>query len=583
MQFRCSHEIYSIHQAIFHLTFPERSDVMKRLTMGSRLVILLFFAVAGVMRAQVTESWASRYAGPGTGTDQPNAVAVDAGGNVHVTGSSQSGGFASEDFATIKYGPDGDTLWVKRFNGTGGGSDFANAIALDADGDVYVTGQSWGLTSAYDYLTIKYNADGDTVWTRRYNGSRNGGDIPHSIAVDGTGNVYVTGESEGLVGTHGIYEDYVTIKYTLAGDEAWAARYNGLAGDYDRANAIAVDNLGNVYVTGVSDGGSSGSGAPFFDYATLKYDSAGTFEWVMTYNGPGSDDDEATSIAVDDSGHVYVTGKTQDDLSDLDYTTIRYSTSGVVEWLAVYDGPASNADEATDLVVDGIGNAYVTGKSYGGASMDFDYATIKYNALGDTVWVRRYNGPASDDDGASEIALDMSGNVYVAGYSSGMSTGFDFATLKYDAVGDQQWEIRYTNLGSAGSSDVPNGLAVDSVANVYVAGMSALDYATVKYTQSTTSVETGGNGVPDGFSLFQNYPNPFNPTTTIQFEVGHLSLVILKVYDLLGREVATLVNESKESGRHVVPFDASGLASGVYVYKLEAGGFVEAKRLVLLK
>jgi len=102
------------------------------------------------------------------------------------------------------------------------------------------------------------------------------------------------------------------------------------------------------------------------------------------------------------------------------------------------------------------------------------------------------------------------------------------------------------------------------------------------WTFTATGVENEVSG-PTGFALSQNFPNPFNPTTSIKFNVGERANVTLKVFDMLGREVATLVNEVKESGSYDVNFDAAKLASGTYVYKLTAGNFVETKKMVLLK
>ena len=99
------------------------------------------------------------------------------------------------------------------------------------------------------------------------------------------------------------------------------------------------------------------------------------------------------------------------------------------------------------------------------------------------------------------------------------------------------------------------------------------------------AVEDDVAGLPGRFSLAQNYPNPFNPSTTIQYSipVGTYDRTSLRVYDVLGREVATLVNEVKQAGRYTVQFDGSGLASGVYMYRLQAGNFVEVKKLVLVR
>jgi hypothetical protein len=98
-----------------------------------------------------------------------------------------------------------------------------------------------------------------------------------------------------------------------------------------------------------------------------------------------------------------------------------------------------------------------------------------------------------------------------------------------------------------------------------------------------TGVENYTSSVPKTFILEQNYPNPFNPTTAFSYQLSAVSDVKLVVYDVLGREVAVLVNEKKNPGRYEVQFDASGLASGVYFYRLEAGQFVSTKKLVVLR
>ena len=98
-----------------------------------------------------------------------------------------------------------------------------------------------------------------------------------------------------------------------------------------------------------------------------------------------------------------------------------------------------------------------------------------------------------------------------------------------------------------------------------------------------TGIEDQSNEIPSQFILSQNYPNPFNPSTTIQFQIPNSSFVNLKIYDILGNEVAALLNEEKPAGIYEVEFNASGLASGIYFYKLQAGNFVETKKMILMK
>jgi hypothetical protein len=103
------------------------------------------------------------------------------------------------------------------------------------------------------------------------------------------------------------------------------------------------------------------------------------------------------------------------------------------------------------------------------------------------------------------------------------------------------------------------------------------------YVNGQVGVDEDEDGIPAQFALEQNYPNPFNPSTKITYTLPTASHVTLSVYDILGREISMLVNEKKEAGLHEVKFDGTGLSSGVYFYRLTAGTFVQARKLLLLK
>jgi hypothetical protein len=453
---------------------------------------------------------------------------------------------------------------------------------VDGSGNVYVTGYSYAPGTSYDYVTIKYDSSGGEVWVAVYDGPGNLDDRAYALAIDDSGNVYVTGYSYGA----GTSFDYATVKYGASGQELWVARYDGPVNGDDQATALALDGSGNVCVTGRSAGSGTSD-----DYVTIRYDASGQEQWVARYNGPGNYDDRADALAMDGSGNVYVTGGSFGSGTDYDYATIKYDPSGQEQWAGRY-GPGNSSDFATALVVDGAGNAYGTGGSYGSGTNN-DYVTINHDPSGQEQWVALYNGPGFYYDGASAIATDSSGNIYVTGYSYGAATSADYATIKYDASGQEQWVVRYN--GTANDVDAANALAVDGSGNVYVTGGAYgsgtfSDYATIKYQQMTTGVGSDHGAPPGEFTLGQNYPNPFNAITTFEFRlptgragIPNFSSVSLRVYDLLGREVATLVNEKLAPGLYTRQWDAAGQASGVYFYRLQAGDFVETRKLVLLR
>ncbi|MDZ7262317.1 MAG: SBBP repeat-containing protein [candidate division KSB1 bacterium] len=523
----------------------------------------------------VDTAWVRHYAsGLIPGDDGATAMAVDGSGNVYVTGYSLGLGIGY-DYATVKYNFAGAEQWVARYNGPENSDDKATALAVDASGNVYVTGYSWGSGTRYNYATVKYNFIGVEQWVVHYNGPGNDDDGASALAVDGSGNVYVTGESEGS----GSEYDYATVKYNFAGVEQWVTRYNGPGNDWDLATALAVDGSGNVYVTGRSLGLDIGP-----DYATVKYNSAGVEQWVTRYNGPESLWGGATALTVDSSGNVYVTGGNIGLGTGYDYATLKYNSAGAEQWLARYNGPGNVWDIATALTVDSSGNVYVTGYSWGSGT-GYDYATVKYNSAGIQQWVACYNGPENSGDYATDLALDASGNVYVTGISVGSGTDYDYATVKYNSAGAEQWVARYNGPGN--SDDEAIALAVDGSGNVYVTGSSYgigwSVYTTIKYLQTSVSVEQKEQDRPNSYQLSQNYPNPFNLTTTIHYAIARPGQVTLKIFNPLGQEVATLVNEVKPAGEYELHWNPGGLPSGVYMYQLQAGEFIETKKLILLK
>ena len=457
--------------------------------MSKRFGFILSLAIGTVLLAvlpalaeSVDTAWVRRYNGTGNDWDGANAIAVDGSGNVYVTGLSYGSGTGA-DYATTKYYPNGDTAWTRRYNGPGDSTDWAYAIAVDYSGYVYVTGDSWASGTDADYATMKYYPNGDTVWVRRYNGPGDSTDRAYAIAVDDSGNVYVTGRSIG----DGTSEDYATIKYDSSGFEEWVERYNGPGNYWDWANAIAVDDSGYVYVTGESAG--AGTYPDFFDYATIKYYPDGDTVWARRYNRADSSD-WAYAIAVDPSGNVYVAGGSIGSGTDADYATIKYHPNGDAAWVKRYNGPDDDQDWATDLALDGSGNVYVTGRSWATGVAE-DYVTIKYYPDGDTAWVRRYDGPGNGEDHANALVVDDSGNIYVTGDSDGGEENDDYATIKYYSNGDTAWVRRYNGPGD--DDDEATAIAVDGSGNVYLTGGSdgggtGGDYATIKYVQGISYV-----------------------------------------------------------------------------------------------
>ena len=580
----------------------------KRITLLAAFLFLLFQSPTP---AQVYETWVSHYDGPVSNDyDAGRALAVDDSGYIYVTGESWNG--FDYDYATVKYNPNGNEVWSRRYSRNSVTDDYSRLIAVDDSGNVFVSGYSfdfpaleivmltvkysptgnllWAKTyvspltsddypgaevrglvvdhagnayitgSTYDstgfgYLytatTIKYAPNGDTLWLRTYKNPSNGFDIPYAMALDDSGNVYVAGYSYFLPGPgNGVYME--TIKYDSDGDTIWVKRFTD-PGVFSYATAVDLDGAGNVYVSG-----NYGS-----DFATIKYSPDGDSLWVRELPGGVTSlpTDLHSSLKVTDAGDVYMTcpatrsyldtvfaaqsafaggvsSPTEGNPNELvflatskvnfivtdpggDSIGVSFNTIGAGSSYnpandsisipapllgdyfvrVVLDTTDNSGDTTYDAVarVDGYSqtdlaqNRAVPSGGSEGHSYELiyresrDYLSAKYNSNGDTIWIRNYDGPTYDTDVSQALTLDDSGNVYITGYSTGFMSFDDYATIKYSSDGDSVWVRRYN--GVSDTSDKATAVAVDNFGNVYVTGISNsggdyynFDFATIKYS-----------------------------------------------------------------------------------------------------
>jgi len=447
--------------------------------------------------------WVSHYrSNRASSKDVVHDVIVDEQGNVYVTGKSESAenGF---DYLTVKYNYLGEEVWRARYDGPLHNADIANGIAVDGQGNVYVTGLSMGNSGVslqwgqHDFCTIKYNPAGEEQWVRRYNGSSMWSDAGIAIAVDGAGSVYVVGESwqfDSLSSTHSL--DYVTIKYSTNGVTEWVAGYDGPAGLEDSPTSIVTDNSGSVYVTGTSRDSLSMDGI-----ATVKYNADGIEQWVQR-RSTSNWNTQSVSVAIDPTLNVLVTAH---DAAGL--ITMKYSPTGQELWTATY-APSGLKVHPCNILSDGSGNVYILAAigDYGWwANLGDSLVTVKYNADGVLQWTASYSSLDNSLFKAGGVAIAGSGDLYVTGTSGrfdgyyGPFRGDSIVTMKYNSDGIQQWVRRYS--GSGNSSDAASAIAVDEGGNVFVAGSSGpdrnSDFLAIKYKPSGIerwATRTSGEG-----------------------------------------------------------------------------------------
>ncbi|MCP1385132.1 SBBP repeat-containing protein [Runella salmonicolor] len=395
----------------------------------------------------------------GTGGDVGRGIGVDASGNIYVTGyfqgtatfgttSKTSAG--SFDFFVAKYNSEGTFLWVQTAGGTG--SDYANGIAVDAFGNVYVTGYffgkaSFGETSKTsagddDIFVAKYNSAGVLQWVQTAGGINS--DYSRGIVLDASGNVYTTGSFEGTAAfgatskTSAGGTDIFVAKYNSEGILLWVQTAGGTNNDYSRG--IAIHTTGSIYITGyfagtVTFGTTSKTSAGGFDIFVAKFDPVGlVWLWVQTAGGGPTSSDFAEDIAVDASGSAYITGNFQGTATfgatsktsegSYDIFVAKYSSLGTFQWVQTAGG--TDEDDGQGIALDASGNVYVTGyfqqtATFGATSKTTagsnDIFVAKYSSAGALRWIQTVGGIFPDN--GDDITIDANENLHVTGSFSG--------------------------------------------------------------------------------------------------------------------------------------------------------------------
>jgi len=425
--------------------------------------------------------WVARYDGAAHGQDWAEAIAVDSAGNVYVTGGSITG-YNNWDYATIKYSSAGVQKWAKRygFNVTGSSMkmDYAHGLALDHAGNIYVTGESSAHNGRLRFATIKYLPNSQADWVARSDFGEALADYKaKALAVDLTGNIYVTGSQIPYYSKKNI----ATAKYTTTGAEAWTRTFDDYDDLDDEGVAVGVDASKNVYVAGYETTTQFGK-----NFKMIKYSTSGTTLWTKSYNGPSNDEDAATALNIVHCGtwmvpvtELAVVGYSKVEATGYDCVTRVIRANGTATlWTQRFTGQDPIVDvRPTGVTSDSAGNIYVAACGDCGG-----FFTLKYDVAGNLVWLRKYEGGMGYDF-AWAIAVDNAKNVYVTGQTQTCNS-FDYITIKYDSAGNLIWDRSYDGTGHG--YDWPKAIAVDNKGYVYVTGYSkgagtSDDYLTIKY------------------------------------------------------------------------------------------------------
>jgi len=493
--------------------------------------------------------------------------------------------------------------WTRRYPESGPNSAFLSNMTLDKNENLFLIGGG---------LTLKYASNGSLDWTL-YDSSTfvNYTSVSSDLTTDDSGNVFVTGTA-----TNNPFDlDFLTKKISTSGIRLWSNTYGNSHGASDRSSGIINFRNKFIFVAGSESYGDS-AGSCNFKWTVIKYDLYGNPLMNIQFCGISDyvlgDYAPVPSMAIDSSGNIIISGSDKDILTfNNQMVTIKYDSTGNLLWLRrldnVYPAYAVAADANSNIFVgidggilkydddgdliwsdyshssdfiafDSIGNLVTSGDKQ--VNNVYRIVTSKYDTSGNLIWSSETNTGFY----IASMCLNKNGKAFIAANGRGNFYGM-YHMYVYDINGSLIWNGSYDD--QVDTLSIPVKIAADEYDNFYITGRSYgigvwARFLTLKYSKITNIVNTVSN-FPNEFKLHNNYPNPFNPTTNLEFGISELGFVTLKVYDVSGKEVMTLVNEQKAPGYYTVSFNGANLSSGIYFYSIKAGDFVSTKKMTLLK
>ncbi len=405
--------------------------------------LTVFLGASSMTRAETpyTIEWGTQL---GTAAnDFSFSVAVDGVGNSYISGRTlgdlDGNNAGVNDAFLAKFDASGLLVWTKQL-GTSS-HDHSYSVAVDGAGRIYVSGFSAGNLAGinagtYDAFLAKYDPNGNQLWSEQLGTTEE--DYCQSVAVDGAGNAYISGYTKGsLGGTIAGGEDAFLIKYDPAGTLLWSEQLGTAL--HDRSYSVAIDAAGNAFIGGYTVGNLGGTNAGAYDTFLAKYDPNGTQLWTQQLGTSASD--LSFALAVDGAGNALISGITLGDLDgnnagSSDAYVAKFDPTGTLLWAEQLGTPA--IDESWSVAADAAGNVFVGGHTNGvleGASAGgTDIFLAKYGPTGNLLWIDQLGTSAGDFNRG--VTVDGAGNVYVTGETFGslmlgISGGSDAYLIKY--------------------------------------------------------------------------------------------------------------------------------------------------------
>jgi len=492
-------------------------------------------------------------------------------GGFAVAGQTNSFGAGDYDFYIVKLNSGGTLQWSRTIGGTG--YDVAYCIIQTTDGGYAVAGQTGSFGTGGDFYIVKLDSSGTLQWSKTIGGT--GGDVAYCIIQTTDGGLAVAGYTNSF-GAGNL--DMYIVKLDGSGTLQWSKTIGGTL--TDAAVSIVQTTDGGYAVAGYTNS----IGPPYYDLYIVKLNSSGTLQWSKTTIGGGTGTDVATSIVRTTDGGFAVAGYTNSFGPSSDMYIVKLDSSGTLQWTRTVGGTGYDRAGTTGSIIQTSDGGYaVAGWTDSFGAGIYDMYIVKLDGSATLQWSKTVGGTGYDD-GYSIIQTTDGGYVAAGSYSFGAGNS-DFYIVKLDGSGN-----------TCGNTTTPP--SISGSGGVLASQTSTVTSPTSIVTTPAPTVSSGGavtsictmigvNGqqgeIPKEYILEQNYPNPFNPKTIINYELPITNYVLIKVYDVLGNEVSTLVNEKQNAGSYEVEFDGSNFASGVYYYKLTSDGFAETKKMLLTK
>jgi hypothetical protein len=601
----------------------------RRLLSGFLLVLFVLphsaFAYITFQRTYGTTLW-----------EQVFCVQQTADGGYIIAGDWQYDTTSTGPMCLIKTDSLGDTMWVRTYGDSTMHSQ-GESVQQTSDGGYIIAGFAHprlGLNG--DVYAVKTDSCGEPVWIRTYGGNKEDG--ANSVQQTSDGGYVIAGSSASFSGRPGgpPWQVYL-IKTGALGETLWTRTYDN--GDTFPDYGLAVRQ---TFDGGYIIGGDADVYSNLGDIYLVKTDASGHKLWEKKYGGLTTLEEGRSVLQTADSGYV-IAGCTQCWSANADVYLVKTDASGDTQWTRTYGG--TDLDEAFSVAQTSDGGYAIAGRTSSFGSVNGDVYLVKTDSLGNPLWMRHYGG--DDYEEGRSVSQTTDGGYVIAGWTFSFGAGqTDVYLLKTDENGligmtkdggvlslDHPSDTVFTDSSYAVAGTVRNygnltitfdvTVSIDGYAdtvkvqnldpglttpvtfdNWQVPSADSTAYTMIVCTHVVDDIDTTNNcmqktifaynpiGVAEKlshrprsgiFGLSQNEPNPFCSSTMISYSLPSASHVTLKVYDITGRPVETLVDQDQEAGTFQLRWRAEHHASGIYFCRLEAEGFIFTGKMILLR